>query len=129
MMDKIKNSILSKCLQVLLMGYFLLSSINSTNSFKSSVSDNADVYKTGSTLGFILKKIFKCSGCTEEYDDYETKTDANKSIIDLDYLLPGCNWLLAHTNFTKIKSRLYVAESALTCSFYFKIHLPPPENA
>lgn len=127
MMHKIKNSIVSKCLQVLLIGYFLLSSINITNNFKSLISDNADVHKTENPIRLILKKIFKCDGCTEELDDYETKA-CNKSFTATDYLVPGQTWLMANNhNLKKLKSRLHVANSAITCSFYCKIHLPPPE--
>ena len=127
MMYKFRNSIFSKCLQVLLICYFLLSSINITNSFKNLKPDTADVENAESTFGIILKKIFKCSGCTEEFDDYETKTNNNKSMMAFDYLVPGHTWLITHNSFTKLKSRLHIANTALMCSFYCKIHLPPPE--
>jgi hypothetical protein len=127
MMYTIKNSILSKCLQVLLMGYFLLSSINITNSFKDLVSTETASYKTENSLGLILKKIFKCTGCTEELDDYETKAGSTKNLLVSDYIIPGHSWLLTHHSFTKLKSRLYAAESNITCSFYCKINVPPPD--
>ncbi|MXN90365.1 hypothetical protein GR160_03930 [Flavobacterium sp. Sd200] len=118
---------MSKCLQVLLIGYFLLSSINISNSFRNIVSDKADVHKTENTLSLIIKKVFKCSGCTEEYDDFEAKTSGTKSLYSFDYLVPGHTWLMGSQNFTTLKSSQPIADCAINCNFYCKIHLPPPE--
>lgn len=79
MLNTIKNSLFSKCLQVLLIGYFLISSLNVSNSFVRIIYDNADIHSvTGLTCNF-LKKIFKCNAVQEEIDDYEAKdTKATK---------------------------------------------------
>lgn len=131
MLNKIKNSFLCKCLQALLIGYFLMSSINLSDNFSQIINDNTEVNSVkGMTCNF-LKKIFKCDGITEELDDYETK-DAKtaklaKGIILLEYLVPldASVARLYFKNGTKRKN--YVDNPVFLFAFHGKIYLPPPE--
>ena len=92
MLNKIKNSLLCKCLQALLIGYFLLSSINVSGTFSRIIKENAETHSVKGIACNLLKKIFKCDGIPEELDDYETKdtktTKLAKGIVVLEYLVP-----------------------------------------
>lgn len=131
MLNKIKNSFLCKCLQALLIGYFLMSSINLSNNFSQIINDNAGVNSVkGITCNF-LKKIFKCDGIPEELDDYKTKdaktTKLAKGIILLDYLVPH-NASLAGLYFKNgSKRKNYIDNPLFLFAFHGKIYLPPPE--
>ncbi|MGO4773254.1 hypothetical protein ACEN2I_16445 [Flavobacterium sp. W22_SRS_FK3] len=131
MLNKIKNSFLCKCLQALLIGYFLMSSINLADNFDRLVSYNVATDSIeGMTCNF-LKKMFKCDGIAEEQDDYETKDSKTaklgKSILLLDYLVPvntSLNNLFFPSGF-KIKS--YIENPVFSFGFHIKIHLQPPQ--
>lgn len=127
MMYTIKNCIMTKCLQVLLIAYFLLSSIAVTNSLKNSLVSSPDIHTTENSVTLIFKKFFKYS-CTEEIDDYETEAEGTKSLISFDYIVPGHHWLLTGNRFINFKGNIYNTNVDFTCRFYSKIHLPPPEN-
>ncbi|MEL1254548.1 hypothetical protein AAEO57_12230 [Flavobacterium sp. DGU38] len=131
MLKRIKNSILCKCLQVLLIGYFLISSINVSNSFGRIIADNAETSTVkGITCNF-LKKIFKCDGIPEELDDYETKetktTKLAKGVPSLDYLIPLNTSLTVLYFQISTKRKNYIDNQIFSFGFHGKIHLPPPE--
>lgn len=131
MLNKIKNSFLCKCLQALLIGYFLMSSINLSDNFSQIINGNAEVSSVkGMTCNF-LKKIFKCDGITEELDDYETKdaktTKLAKGIILLEYLVP-LDASVARLYFKNgPKRKNYIDNPVFLFAFHGKIYLPPPE--
>ncbi|HEX8015533.1 MAG TPA: hypothetical protein VF465_09895 [Flavobacterium sp.] len=130
MLSRIKNSILCKCLQVLLIGYFLISSINISNSFGRIIADNAETNTVrGITCNF-LKKIFNCDSISEELDDYETKETKNtklaKGIPSLDYLVPLNTSLTVLYFQISAKTKNYVDNQIFSFGFHGKIHLPPP---
>ncbi|MBS7231599.1 hypothetical protein KHA90_11245 [Flavobacterium psychroterrae] len=131
MLNTIKNSLFSKCLQVLLIGYFLISSINVSNSFVRIIYDNADIHSvTGLTCNF-LKKVFKCNSVPEEIDDYETKdsktTKLAKGIPLLDYLIPMDTSLAGLYFEIENKQRNYIENPIFSFGFHGKIHLRPPQ--
>ncbi|PXY47140.1 hypothetical protein [Flavobacterium hydrophilum] len=131
MLSRIKNSILCKCLQALLIGYFLISSINISNSFGRIIADNAQTNTiTGITCN-ILKKIFNCDGIPEELDDYETKetktTKLAKGVPSLDYLIPLDASLPVLYFQISAKRKNYIDNQIFSFGFHGKIHLPPPE--
>ena len=131
MLSRIKNSILCKCLQALLIGYFLISSINISNSFGRIIADNAQTNTiTGITCNF-LKKIFNCDGIPEELDDYETKetktTKLAKGVPSLDYLIPLDASLPVLYFQISAKRKNYIDNQIFSFGFHGKIHLPPPE--
>jgi hypothetical protein len=130
MLSRIKNSILCKCLQALLIGYFLINSINISNSFGRIITDTAQTNTiTGITCN-ILKKIFNCEGIPEELDDYETKETKTaklvKGVPSSDYLVP------LDTSFPVLYFQIsanrksYTDNSVFLFGFHGKIHLPPP---
>lgn len=131
MLNKIKNSFFCKCLQALLIGYFLLSSINISNNFGRIINENADVHSVkGITCNF-LKKIFKCTGIVEEVDDYETKdtkTAKLKGIVLLDYLVPLHAALPQFSLKIESKRKNYIENSIFSFGFHGKIHLRPPQD-
>ena len=127
----IQNNRLVKCLQALLIGYFLLSSLNISGSFGHILDQNAGLNSVKGMTCQVIKKLFKCDGMPEEMDDYEScKTKPLKSgkgnqlleyIVPADAFLPGSN-----RNIEK-NSESYKLNSVLPFDFYNKIHLPPPE--
>jgi len=132
MLNKIKNSLLCKCLQVLLIGYFLMSSMNMSNSLSQIIKENTEQHSIkGMTCNF-LKKIFKCDGITEEKNDFESK-DAKtakvaKGIPSLDYLIPLHASLPGLYFKTETKGKNHIDNPVFLFSFYGKIHLRPPQN-
>ncbi|RED26823.1 hypothetical protein BD847_0748 [Flavobacterium cutihirudinis] len=130
MLHTIKNSILCKCVHALLIGYFLMSSINMSGTF-SRLINNYSVENTfkGMTCN-LLKKIFKCDGIPEELDDYETKdtktTKLAKGIPLLEYLVPidasvpGLYFKMGS------KGKNYIDNPIFSFGFHGKIHLRPP---
>jgi hypothetical protein len=131
MLNTIKNSLFSKCLQVLLIGYFLISSLNVSNSFVRIIYDNADIHSvTGLTCNF-LKKIFKCNAIPEEIDDYEAKdtkaTKQAKGTLLLDYLIPVDTSLAGLYFEIETQKRNYIENPIFSFGFHGKIHLRPPQ--
>ncbi|PXY41417.1 hypothetical protein DMB65_08440 [Flavobacterium cheongpyeongense] len=130
MLNRIKNSIISKCLQALLIGYFLINSINLSNSFGRIITDNAQTDTiTGLTCNF-LKKIFNCDGIPEEVDDYEKKeaktTKLVKASLPLDYLIPSDSSLAVLYFQTGANKQSDTDNAMFLFGFHGKIHLPPP---
>lgn len=130
MLHTIKNSLLCKCLQALLIGYFLMSSINISNTFGRIINDNSETHSVkGITCNF-LKKIFKCDGIPEELDDYETKDTKTakfaKGILLLEYLLPLDASLPGLYFKMGAKEKNYKNKPIFSFGFHGKIHVPPP---
>lgn len=124
-----KNSVFSRYLTALLIGYFLISSINISGTLGNYISDDAEIHSTEGGLGLILKKIFKCSGCPEELDDYDTKTGkTNKGLLLQEYLIPYSEDIASGYALNDIKDKTYMANSIFLFAFYCDIHLPPPER-
>lgn len=130
MLNKIKNSLFCKCLQALLIGYFLLSSINISSSFGRIINNNTELSSVKGMACNFLKKIFKCDGIPEELDDYETKdsktTKLAKGILLLEYLIPldasvpGLYFKIGS------KGKNYIDNPIFSFGFHGKIHLRPP---
>jgi len=130
MLNRIKNSLLCKCLQALLIGYFLMSSINISGTFGRIINDNTETHSVkGMTCNF-LKKIFKCDGIPEELDDYETKdtktTKLAKGILLLEYLVPAYTSLAGFSFQLKGQRKNYIDNAVFSFGFHGKIDLPPP---
>lgn len=130
MLKKIKNSIIGKCLQVLLIGYFLLNSINMPNSLGSYIEKNAELHCIKGKTCQVLKMLFKWGGVPEELEDYEickTKTDkSGKGIQLLEYLVP-INTSLPYINYMINDRACYNHDLGIPVNSYNKIYLPPPE--
>ena len=117
---------------MLLIGYFLMSSINISDNFDRLVSYNVETDSIkGMTCNF-LKKMFKCDGIAEELDDYETKdsktTKLGKSILLLDYLVPSNNSLTDLHFQSGLEVKNYIDNPIFSFGFHGKIHLRPPQN-
>lgn len=132
MLSRIKNSIFCKCVHALLIGYFLMNSINMSGTFARIVNTNIEQDSVkGMTCNF-LKKIFKCDGIPEELDDYENKetktTKLAKGIPLFEYIIP-LDSSMANLYFQiKAKRKNYINNPIFSFGFYGKIHLRPPQN-
>jgi len=130
MLNKIKNSFFCKCLQVLLVGYFLISSLNISNSFGRIISDNAETYTVKGIACNFLKKVFKCDGIPEELDDYETKDTKTaklvKGIPAMEYLISIESSMPNFYFHIETKGKNYINNPMFSFGFHGKIHLPPP---
>jgi len=130
MMNQLKNSVISKVLQVLLIGYFLISSLSLSQNLSRIATKDADVHKKENIVWNIFKKVIKCGCNAEELEDSDNEPGANNNKIKLtsDYLLPSQAALMlscAHIDFVK---KIYINQSDLSGILYNKIHLPPPER-
>ncbi|MBF4493352.1 hypothetical protein IR010_12455 [Flavobacterium sp. MR2016-29] len=128
MLSKIKNSLLCKCLQVLLIGYFLMSSINISSTFSRVVQQNSETHSVkGMTCNF-LKKMFKCDGIPEELDETKDSKTAKlaKGILLLEYLVPLNATIPSLYVQIKSKGENYINNPIFSFGFHGKIHLPPP---
>ncbi len=130
MLNKIKNSFLCKCLQALLVGYFLISSLNISNSVSRILSDNAETYTVkGITCNF-LKKIFKCDGIPEELDDYKTKDTKTaklaKGIPLMEYLISSESLMPNFGFLIESEGKKYIDNTIFSFGFHGKIDIPPP---
>jgi hypothetical protein len=130
MLNKIKNSLLCKYLQVLLVGYFLISSLNISSSFGRIIKDNAETYTVKGIACNFLKKVFKCDGVPEEVDDCETKdtktTKLAKGIPAAEYLISIDNSIPRLYFLFETKGKNYVDNPIFSFGFHGKIHLRPP---
>lgn len=115
---------------MLLIGYFLISSVNASGTFNELLTQNIQQNTTASIVGDIFKKIFKCDGCPEELEEYDAKTKsekADKGLLLIDYIVPGHFSVTDnHINITS-KDKAFIINSVLIAGFNSKIHLPPPE--
>lgn len=131
MLKKIKNSFFCKCLQVLLVGYFLISSLNISNSFGRIINDNAETYTVKGIACNFLKKVFNCDGITEELDDYETKdtktAKLTKGIPAMEYLISLESAMPKLYFLKEQKGKNYINNTIFSLGFHGKIHLPPPQ--
>ena len=121
---------MGKCLQVLLIGYFLMSSINISTSLDGLVSKNS-AFHSSRIAGNVLKMIFKCDGCPEETDDHEGNAKScnkAKASLMLDYLIPGQPCHAAMPGHKLLQNKGCTGDVPLQCKFRGKIHLPPPER-
>ncbi|MBW1655263.1 hypothetical protein GSY47_07700 [Flavobacterium quisquiliarum] len=130
MLNKIKNSFLCKCLQVLLVGYFLISSLNISNGVSRIINANAETYTVkGITCNF-LKKIFKCDGIPEELDDYKTKdtktAKLGKGIPAMEYLISAESLMPNLYFLIEQKGKKYIDNTNFSFGFHGKIDIPPP---
>ncbi|URM36793.1 hypothetical protein [Flavobacterium anhuiense] len=130
MLNKIRNSFLCKCLQALLVGYFLISSLNIANGVSRIITDNAETYTVkGITCNF-LKKIFKCDGIPEELDDYKTKDTKTaklaKGIPLMEYLVSSESLMPNFYFLVESEGKKYIDNTIFSFSFHGKIDIPPP---
>jgi len=129
MIKTIRNSMISQYLTVLLIGYFLISSINLSSSLGNYISDDTEVHSASGAIGVILKKIFKCSGCPEELDDYDNKDEkTNKGLLLQEYLIPFSEGVIGSYTIDSVKDKTLMANSIFLFAFCSDIHLPPPER-
>jgi len=132
MLHRIKNSFLSKCLLLILTGYFSISSINISSSFTQLLTSPKESSSLQGIAGTILKKIFKCEGIIEELEDFKAKESKNtklaKGIPFFDYLIPSEGFGLGERFHIECVSKNYVANLIHSYSFHGKIYVPPPQN-
>ncbi len=132
MLKKIKNSIFCKCVHALLIGYFLMNSINFSGTFARIVNNNTEQHSVkGITCNF-LKKIFKCDRISKELDDYETKesktTKQAKGIPLFEYIIPFDSSIANLYFQVTAKTNKYINNPIFSFGFHGKIHLRPPQN-
>lgn len=129
MLEQLKNSVLSKVLQVLLTGYFLISSLNLSQSLGRIATTNTDVHKKESTVWHLVKKMLKCNTSAEEYEDGENECgNANKIKLAIDYFLPLQTGLALCNAYTTSVKKNYFSKFDLNGILCNKIHVPPPET-
>lgn len=130
MLNRIKNSLLCKYLQVLLIGYFLISSINLSNSVVLIINNNTEVHSVKGIACNFLKKMFKCDRISEELDEYEKKdsktTKLAKGMPSLDYIVPLDTSVPGLHFQTKDNRKNYQGNPLFSFGFYGKIYLRPP---
>lgn len=129
-MTAIRNSMIGQCLKVLLIGYFLVNSLNLASSLDHVLVDGREsVYEDHGMFCSALKLFFDCEESIEEYefDKQETK-NAKKGVMAFDYLIPGCNWASPTQSRLFYKSRVRLTDFDRKGGLYAKIHLPPPER-
>lgn len=129
MWNVFKNSGFSKVLQVLLIGYFLMSSLNFAAKVSIANSNTDEVYKMESTVLGIFKKIFKCNSVAETFEDCDSESGcgANKIKLTVDYLIPFHGGVCMQYVHKTAGKQSYLSQNNFTESLYTKIHLPPPE--
>lgn len=129
MMDRLKNSVFSKVLQVLLIGYFLISSLNLSQSIAKITTQHTDVHKKESVVWNFVKKMLKCNTSAEEYEDGENEPcNANKIKLAIDYLLPLQTGIALCHAYTASVKKIYFSQFGLNGILHSKIHVPPPET-
>lgn len=131
MMHSLKNSVFSKVLQVLLVGYFLISSLNLSNTIKTVTSSPDGTHKKECVAWGIFKKMFKCSNTSEEIEDGNDAQgfgNSGKVKLTVDYLIPGhSGYILSYV--PKVSGeKVFITEAIFSSILYNKIHLPPPER-
>lgn len=115
---------------MLLVGYFLISSLNISNGVSRIINDNAETYTVkGITCNF-LKKIFKCDGIPEELDDYKTKETKTaklaKGIPPMEYLISAEEFMPKMYFLIEQKGKKYIDNIIFSFGFHGKIDIPPP---
>lgn len=127
MMAAIRNSVFGKCLRVLLIGYFLLSSLNLSSSIDRILrNQNSNVYKQSGMMCKVVKLFFDCEESVEE-NKLESKT-TKKGLLALDYIVPGYGWPAANTSVVFLAAEAFSGVHDLKNGLHAKIHLPPPEQ-
>ncbi|KQB39445.1 hypothetical protein RC62_1126 [Flavobacterium aquidurense] len=115
---------------MLLIGYFLLSSINISGNISQIINDNSETHSVKGITCNLLKKIFKCDGIPEELDDYETKDTKTaklaKGTFLLDYLIPLDTSITPLYFIIDSKGENHIDNPIFSFGFYGKIHLRPP---
>jgi hypothetical protein len=129
MMEIIKDSKFSSVLQVLLIGYFLISSLNLSNNLSNTLPNDADIQTNESVVWNIFKKMLKCTTGSEEVEDsdYEAGKNSNTIKLIIDYLVPNQTVLALCQAFNINVKAIYCRQSGLHANFYNEIHLPPPD--
>ncbi|MFP9097828.1 hypothetical protein ACLI09_02135 [Flavobacterium sp. RHBU_24] len=126
MIKSLRNNTLSKVLQVLLIGYFLISSLNLANTIKTvTASAGKECVAWG-----VFKKMFKCSKTAEEFEDESECTGCGgegKVKLTVDYLMPGHAPFMPVIDYKVSGKRIFLTETNYSGILYSKIHLPPPE--
>lgn len=129
MLNRIKNSLLCKCLLIVMTGYFSISSMNISNTLLQN-HDVADVHSLKGMACHLLKKVFKCDASVEELEDFKTKdcktVKVSKGIPLLDYLIPSDAYLPKLCLQLETASRNYMANKMFSFGFHGKIVVPPP---
>ena len=130
MLNRIKNSLLCKCLQIMMIGYFSISSINISSSFAETINSGTELHSLKGMTCNLLKKIFKCDSAIEELEDFKTKdcktVKVSKGIPLLDYLIPSDAYLPKLCLQLETASRNYMANKMFSFGFHGKIVVPPP---
>lgn len=129
MLNRIKNSLLCKCLLIVMTGYFSISSMNISNTILQN-DVISDVHSLKGMTCNLLKKIFKCDSTVEELEDFKTKdcktVKLSKGIPLLDYLIPADAYLPKLCLQLETASRNYMANKIFSFGFHGRIHVPPP---
>lgn len=130
MMHKLKNSVLSKALRVLLAGYFLISSLNLSNTVKTVTSATDNVQKKECMAWGVFKKLLKCNSASEEFEDGNDGPgcgSTGKVKLAVDYLIPGHTGCMLGFTPEVLDKKIFLANTISRSILYNKIHLRPPE--
>lgn len=130
MMEGLKNSVFSKVLQVLLIGYFLISSLNLSNNLNRVATTNDDIHKKDCVVWSMVKKMLKCNTAAEEFEDSDNEAgcgNSNKIKLAVDYIIPGCSGFMLSYTIKASGKKLYSTETNSAGILHNRIHVPPPE--
>lgn len=130
MLNRIKNSLLCKCLLVLMTGYFLISSITISRSLLPTINDSTSLQSIEGMAGNFFKKVFQCEGIAEELEEFgakECKTlKLAKGLALQDYLLPmDASWFRMQFQI-EATPRNYKENPVFKFDFHGTIQVPPP---
>ena len=130
-MNNLKNSIFSKVLQVLLIGYFLINSLSLSHNLSRIATKNTDVHKIEHVVWSIFKKFIKYSCSAEELEDSDNESgvSSNKMKLTADYLLPNLAGIVLCHECPNLTKKVYATQSDFSGILHNKIHVPPPDSA
>lgn len=131
MLNQFRNSVLCKCFQILLLGYFLMSSLNFSGSIEQYQNNNTNFTAVEKNTYQFFYKIFKWDKFSEELEENENKEAKRikfeKEISVMEYLIPfDASWrgLLLFNN---SKKNHHLHNPMFLLGFHAEIHLPPPQ--
>lgn len=130
MLDRIKNSFLYRCLHIIMIGYFSISSINIGSTFSETINSETELHSLKGMTCNLLKKIFKYDSAIEELEDFKTKdcktVKLAKGLPLLDYIIPADAYLPKIRLQLETARKNYRANKIFSLDFHGRIHVPPP---
>lgn len=131
MLNKFRNSVLCKCFQILLLGYFLISSLNFSGTFEQYHRNNAHFTSVEISAYCFFYKVFKWDKFSAELEESETKDTKGikygKEISVMEYLIPFDSAWRGFLLSNNSKNTHHLHNPVFMFGFHGEIHLPPPQ--